>query len=443
MPNRRLKILAAYIIYAITIFLLWHNLIPNNTKNHLASPKTRVKIKKTALIIKKFHEKYSELPNSLGELRLYTISENIPWNPYDGYASRLSYTKLSGRNFYIKSVANKKISRKRGHQYHNIKKHKISWAPNIRSLVPYINRSVMTLGARAPGGSRVAEIIASLNSSQRSLVIHSKKNKFFLRVAPHFHIEEFIWINKRKIVYTATNDPIYNDGIYSWDLKTNIISNILTNSFEKLQFNKAIKNNKYYLSILGVINQEVVAIVKENDGQAISPQDFYQEKFVRQIAINKSQKRKKITQLKFVKTISPQPSSLSSFDEKSPHQKWTTLPLEGTPRTILESWQNFSLKNPNNPLYPYSLFWLACLYRESSEAFSKLSNSPQNTVSARTLEAFGMDINESLLATKSAPTYLKSFALDQRNRFIKKEALGFKISKMGVDSKKNALDTQE
>ena len=349
---------------------------------------------------------------------------------YDGYSSRLRYDRISDTKYYIGSVAYPKIQERKGHQYHNLQEIYAGLeSKGHQSFTPFVSLAVLQEGYKITE-KKVARVESSRQEHRRTLVV-SGKSKYSLQIAPHEHVEEFVWIDQNRIIYTATNDPKAPDGVYLWDLETDTTTNLLSRVTNDFKINSGRIDPRYYMSLLGKNKKHLYIAITLNDGRGLNPHDFYNRRNLYQVNLKNPKNLIKNENTKIPK-LSFSPTKLDSITSKikprSPQKAWLELPLDGNPQKILEAWQSYSLKFSSSSTYPYALYWLACLYKEAYVSLSAPNQNENDGLKA--LETFGLEINHSLINTRSTPNYLKAFGLDQKERFLTNRSLGFKVSRL-------------
>lgn len=364
----------------------------------------------------------------MGQLRLFALDRGINWSMYDGYSSRLRYDRVSDTKYYIGSVAYPKIQERKGHQYHNLKEIYAGLESNgQQAFTPFVSLAILQEGYKITE-KKVARVESSRQEHKRTLVV-SGRSKYSLQIAPHGHVEEFVWISRNRIIYTATNDEKAPDGVYLWDLETDTTTNLLSRLTNDFKINSGRVDPRYYMSLLGKSQKQLYIVITLNDGRGLNPADFYTPRNLYQVSLKNPRNLIK-TEGTNVPKLSFGPTALESITSKlnprSPQKAWLELPLNGNPQKILEAWQNYSLKFSSSSTYPYALYWLACIYKEAYVSLSDPNQHENNGLKA--LETFGLEINNSLINTKSTPNYLKAFGLDQKERFLTNRSLGFKVS---------------
>lgn len=413
--------------------VLWVIMIPKNTSNYLGSASTRVQVNITRRLVERFQKKVGHLPKNLGEIRLFALGQKISYSPYDGYATRMVYKPINHRYFSIESHGKPRktpFAIYKGHAYHNLPPvpRNLSVADHHRKEAQ-VYPSYLLEGSKWPKSDWSARLFRSKSAHKMSLVVQSRKNKYGLITAPHPHVEEFFWVSKTEIIYTATLDHLFDDGIYHWDIESGRTRNLLQ-SFKIKSGHKGSAKQRFYLALSAMKNHKVYVYIAPNQGQSLNPSLFYSEDNLFYIDNRNPQTRAKgpfppqgaiegnpLADLKF------RDQGKKGSPKKTVQYAWNHLSLIGKPQSVLETWQDFSIKFPDSAVLPYSLIWLTCLYHDASQGYQNSKAKESNA-----LRIFGAEIANSLLQSPSAPAYIHAFAGYTRSTLLQNKSLDFQIS---------------
>ena len=411
---------------------LWAFAIPESKKNFLAVPTTRVQIKRTRSLIKRFHKQYKRIPESIGEIRLFSKTRTEGYAPYDGYATRLTYRALSTRHYIIESKAlevEKNSAPPNGYLSTNINlpKEPVLKQPEIIDLGPY--PATLLLGSKHEKGHHKARIIRNSHKDRQHLIVQKISKKHIIYIAPHPKVEEYFWLSPEKIVYTATGDILRKDGIFVWNFKKNETINILESSEDKIAINRGDRGSRFHLSLVGKTPGSTSAIVVNGFRDTLSPLDFYSKKFLYTLKKTEDQKSLSLkphppsSKETLIGYRMPPPLPTQKNQGNKTQYQWSRLPLKGDPGKVIEAWQNFSIKRSNLPVFPYSLFWLSCLYHD---AFQELKE--RDTDASEPLRSFGSEIASSLMTSPASPSYLNAFGKHNSVILRNSQDLGFRVA---------------
>lgn len=395
-----------------------------------------MQIKRARLFIKKFLKKHKRVPKNLSELRLFSYDYRSNWVPYDGYAQRFFYKDLSRTKFLIRSeaLATKFNEGVKGYSFSNIldPPKDILYQPG--SFGPSkIYPAEFLEGSAYPGGRYVAKLFRNPVKNEKTLVAFRKNNKSMIRVAPHSGVEEFVWINKSNILYTASGDRLRPDNIYLWDLAKDVhlplLNKDLGSDFELLSYKD--NNASYFFSISSKVNNIVFIYIEKVVVNQLNPLRFYSPKNLfafrfsnggQLMSIDHSVRHSSISHFE-----APLRTHMSRLTGYPIQRHWSSLPVVGDPGRVIENWQNFAIKYSDKAIFPYSLYLLSCLYHDSFHALK--ATHPK---SADPLLAFGVEIAGALMVSPAVPSYLRAMGRYNFHMMREKEYLGFDIGQFST-----------
>ncbi len=369
--------------------------------------------------IERFHKDQVRLPLTLAELRTYAYSYGERLDIYDNFGERLAYVPLDEEAFYVKSFGRDKaentVLRTHDESYSRGFKQPPEGLktdnPDDSRLNIY--QSMGLEGSASPEGPLYASIYIRFRGDAKRLLVRSKSDpQFFMTPFPD-RVDEFLWMpGGYELVFTAQGSDRYEDGIYYWNLKTNVVRNLLPKIKEKY-FPRLADNAKFLMSLSHVSKKPtfIYAFIAPQGNEAMGPKEFY--RYGNFFALNPREdfSAEHVSSEKDYTVFEYGIDHRRLLDPKegvrpTPAQNdWLHLQLQGDAQTMLESWQAFCSNRSSSPALPYALWWLASIYNDTYRDLSK-----KREAKARTIRNFGLEIVEALTALPSAPRYLQGFA---------------------------------
>ena len=438
------------IITALFVALpfLWVLSTPNNLDNFLAESTTQSHLEKTKAFIESFRKQYQRLPIDLNEIRLFALANHKTYTPYDGYSLRLMYQPISPLHYILKSFgpdnAPNTILNKEDQTVLTLGE-----IPQIPPVYVPPSKDFMQLypaiclaGCKSPTSDFVAQVDVDRVTGKRFLLVRHLTRHKFVMIASHPRVEEYFWLqNGYEIVYTATNDSQYRDGIFLWNLMTDETRNIM-DDFDPRVLNSSDEKEqpKYCLSLssLSSSGRKVHAFIQPRIGAELDPGRFFSISSLYAIQIGDSAHPKSTfsrAQMSGASSIFSGRSSLTRDVTRSmqgtPFQtRWASLPLEGKMAGMLEAWQDFSMSSADSPIFPYSLWWLGFIYSDAYRV-----TLPVSAKHALTLKAFGAEISGALVSLNQAPSHLRAMGMYAFNHMSSSSALPYSLVNISAPTK--------
>ena len=422
--------------FTVAAFFCTLAITPDYQRSYLGAPNTNAQIKRARGLIKLFRKEYRRVPKNLSELRHFSYQRKRVFTPYDGYAQRLFYKNFTDRSYLIWSLPNATKRGKapeKGHISTNIPNFYKPILVQPDPLTPKkLYPAIFLAGLKHKKNNYVARVFRNTTNNEKTLLVQDISNKHILFLADHPGVEEILWLNKDVLIYTATGDSLRKDNIYAWHIKTGATTPLLGEDYHTKgpsPFATLKSDKTLFLSLAGKNKNKVFAYVAERNSHILNPMDFMSprnlvelsfDKKGRLIAVKKGENIKETAQDKrpFFKAAQKKLGSKSQ-------RVWSSLPLDGSPQHIIESWQNFSIKYSRSPLFPYSLFCLSVLYHDVHQS---LKASVSTHKEAHALRSFGAEIAESLFMVPAAPSYLKAYGHHMWSSLKKEENLEFSLA---------------
>jgi hypothetical protein len=430
-------------VFAFGFPLLWIGAIPQNENNYKAGNLTKLRVIKTQKAIEAYQKKTGQLPTDLGQVRLLAKPSWDIYIPYDGYGSRLQYLRLSNTDFVVKSFGRDKTENSTVSEVdptHISAKPLPDSAPqfepskNLLNLYP----PILLLAQKAGNNQLIARLIIDKDYNERHLVIQSVKRDQFIMVAPHPKVEEFFWLpSQNAIVYTATDDDRYPDGVYLWDLIRNEHHNLLDDLEEKIGIadTSGGHNRRFFLSLSNLEGngQGVYSFILRRDQKGLDPEAFFSSQnlyflsFPTEHAAVQAFEYKKYQNYVFEQNISLGDLVKVPYQGYEAQHKWALLPTSGSLEHVIGKWQEFSEQSADSAILPYSLFWLSSIYGDASKLVAA-----KNTKEAKSLAAFGAELAQALASNELAPSYLRAIGYGIFERLSNEELLGYQVSRLSL-----------
>lgn len=411
------------VFFGIVIGCLFYLSVPPAAKNFAGMPTTKVNLKRTNHFIKEFRNKHGRVPNNLGELRLSMISNRLDFAPYDGFAARLHYQPLTTTAYILRSYGGPSAE----------KPLTISNLPPLPK--PYIKMTNINPLARAypasllegsqfGDNSLVARLFRYPQLDRKTLVVHNNKPRSILELCPHPGVEEYYWLTKNKIVYTATGDHRREDGLFLWDINKGTHTNLIARTTASISQQIGRSAPRYFLSLAGSSANAIAFYMQVPGAAGLSGSEFYSSKnlylatfdstgnFVTINPIGSKENSHGFGKLFISSPAIPEATRIPAL------KAWSQLKTAGPTGDILEGWQDFALRFDQSPLFPYGLLWLSFLYNDAHRHF--LATDPE---AAAKLRNFGISIAESLTHLPAIPTYLRAISFDNYDKLANNKGL--------------------
>lgn len=413
--------------------------IPTSQKNYLAAPTTRVSIKRATSLISQFRKQLGRVPYSLSELRAFSYAKENPFTPYDGFANRLNYQALTEKHYLIRSQTSPYTSANpppKGFVASNLPQipaDAIMTQPVPSNLAKFYPPYYLE-GLKHPNGSHYARVFRHPQRNIKTLFVQNLLNRNITYLAPHSGIEEFFWLSENTILFTATKNSIRPDGVYVWQFETGKVKNILHSDQIALNITKDSGGENFLLSLAKISSNRAYFYRHLPKSNQVSPQDFYADENLHSYDFTGDPFNGRLRKLR-AEHIGEPPweSRPTRINESSKigsklQDSWSKLPLEGSPGEIIEIWQNYSIKYSRGAVFPYTLYWLSCLYHDAYQSMKE-----KHPEAAEPLRSFGAEIAHSLSTSPATPAYLTALGEFNQRVLREKGHLGFSISEMEVN----------
>lgn len=445
--QRRMRLVSAG-IWAFALPLIWYFSTPRPENSWQAADQTTEQLERMRSFVESFRKKYGRLPTHTGEIRLYALSRGRSFSPYDGYGRLIRYETLSRDHYILKSFGQDGTENTAHSQPDQI----LTSLPTPAQLPPTYREpqkdfarlypAVLLMGAKSPKSDHVAELMVDYDGQGRHLVVRDLKRPGFMLDAHHPGVEEFLWLpNGYEIIYTATNQLRYNDGIFIWNILTNQFRNLLGDLQKSIKLTDSQAPGHYFLSLAGIDPQGTNAYVfaAPDLDRPLPPEAFYDDANLYRMSLPRRldapvtfESMRGKTRGVFARIPQPADDIYQPFLGSEAQTDWARLPTEGPLQPVLERWQEFSFQHAKTPAFPYALWWLSCIYADAWETLR--STSPAE---ARTLRAYGAELARALAKLSMAPTYLRAMGAALHHRLMTQERLPYRISRLENDMPKN------
>jgi len=432
---------------AVISVILWVVATPKDRWDPASEEKTRKNLKLAERIIIQAKQNWDTVPGSLVEIKALAKISKINFSSFDGYGQPLQYIKLSNDHYVLRSFG------RDGQQntlFNELDPNIKTWIPSYGSTPLYryqksfsaltLYPSPLILGSISPNLQWYAQIYVDQYSGRRQLLIRRQNSPLFL-IAPHDHIEEFLWLpDSHKIIFTATQSQRYKDGVYLWDLMTDKIVNLLSSHNAKNDLFASNPLGLYYMSLAGanINGDEYYLYIAPRNNLGLDPAEFFSTKYLHRIKVNSLPDDILVQQFPhdaveslFKKPILIMGQLYGQKEDDKVFRDWSSLSLTGDLQSTLESWQRFSQENASSTIIPYCLWFLASMYHDSSKAMK--ASSAQD---AEILRSYGAELALGLSRLISPPSYLQAFGHHIYETLTSGGELSYQISDLGVGKKK-------
>ena len=418
----------------------WILSTPNNLDNFMAESTTQTHLEKTKALIESFRKQYQRLPADLNEVRLFALANHKNYAPYDGYSLRLMYHPIAPVHYVLKSFgadnAPNTILNQEDPTLLNL--------DDIPSVPPMyvppfsdfmqLYPAICLAGCKSPTNDFVAKVEVDRETGKRFLLVRHLTRHKFVMIAPHPHVEEYFWLpSGTEIVYTATNDSQYRDGIFLWNLMTDETRNLMDDLDPKLlNGSSQMEQPRYFLSLssLAPAGRKVYVFIQSRVSSGLDPGRFLSSTSLYSIQLGDKEhpkaafsRQRQTTPASLFDASNALTRNIARGAQGSPLQaRWAALPLEGKMAGMLEAWQDFSMSSADSPIFPYSLWWLGFIYSDAYRA-----TLPISLKHALTLKAFGAEIATALVSLNQAPSHLRAMAVYMGEHMSLPAALSYSL----------------
>lgn len=401
-------------------------------------------------------EKNRQTPADLNVLRAYAKAERRPFSAYDAYGQRFDYVRLGDTRYILRSFGADGIQNS---LTSSPDLGIVNWGARARTGLNYkyasspqldIFPAVLLEGADSPNRQWLARLFIDPTTSDRRLVVRHKTKSDLFMVAQHAGIEEFLWMpSGYQVVFTATGDQRYRDGIFLWDLEEDRLTNLLDIAGSELAVTLAPtgRPSRMALSLAGVnVNGPTVfAYYADRRDAPIDPALFFSKSRLLTFVIPE----KRGAALRFIPGSSTdmQAGNMPPFTrllDQSTHlqsettlnmsglkvqRTWLQLKLQGDMEKVLLAWHGFSEREANSPLFPYCLWFLSSLYSESFSILSETGNKD-----ADVLRTYGTEVARALVNYPLTPSYLRGLALFTYESLMAGKPLPYRFAQLTLQA---------
>ena len=429
---------------AFTIPLLWISTLSLTQIGWLLVADSRQEIENVAKWVVKFKDNFHHLPGTLADIRLFAKSIEEDFSAYDSFGTRLQYIALNEQAYLVKSFGPDASENRIGTNDDEVVLAGVERSPQaviartFDHSLPIFFQSSFLEGSKANGTNLIARLEVNASRGTRYLLIQDPDQPRVSFLSFHDAIEEFLWLpSGYEIIFTAEGSDRYEDGIFYWNLKDGETHNLL-GSIKQQFWPKLSSDKPFYFSLSHISSTPpmLYVVAQPKDTKTLSPRSFY--RFVNLFAIS-------IDKDLFVNPIiqkipaDPQDSSfdypishlslIKTQDAMRPAQHgWQKLTLDGDAETVIDQWQSFCSLNPQSPMFPYGLWWLASIYNDTYRLMK--DHSPDEALVIRN---YGIEIAEALAAFSTAPSYLRAMALHLKKSLLLSDVADYSVSSPTLD----------
>lgn len=393
-------------IISLILCAVWLAMTPMGRQGLSGKGATLVSLRRMHWLLGKFREKHSATPIDFQDLRIFALRHNLEFLPYDGYAKRLIYRRLNRDFYYLASPS--------GHPKNILH---LTNSPRFKPTAPVQKKFPLDLwqpfqayyleGARPPKGTYAAQLFRDPELGIKTLMVQKIGRAREIYLHNHPGIEEFVWVDQETILFSATGDGLYQDGLYYWKFKEGVEKNLLRPKLSHLSHTRKTSPPRYLISLGPKQKKKIYFFMTREASESLAPREFWSEKHLFYVDLE-GMPKVKVASFKFTppSLLVPHHPLLSA---KEPHalsqKKWSQLPRSGPIGVILEDWQEFILDHHQSPILPYALFHLIVLYHDAYLALL-----PTEPKEAQALRAFGAELSGTLMSASACPSYLQRMA---------------------------------
>ncbi len=408
-----------------------------------------------------FLEKNKQTPSDLNVLRAYAKAERKPFTAYDAYGARLDYVRLGEERYILRSFGEDGVQNSLDSAPDLGIVH---WGVRARTGLNYrytsapqldIFPAVLLEGADSPNRQWLARLFIDPATRDRRLVVRHKSKSDLFMVAQHAGVEEFLWMpSGYQVVFTATGDHRYRDGIFLWDLVEDRLTNLLDLTSGDLAgtLSPTGRPAKLALSLAGVSvgGPTVYAYFADRRDVPIDPAVFFSKARLLTFVVPE----KKGASMRHVPTanadVTPGTPPFTRLLDLTTHvhgekqlatgglkvqRTWLRLKLQGDMEKVLLAWHGFSEHQAGSPLFPYCLWFLSSIY---SESFSVLASGQSRD--ADVLRTYGTEVARALVNYPLTPSYLRGLALFTYENLMEGNPLPYRFAHLTTQASSAAAD---
>ena len=402
------------------------------------------KLERIDFFLKKTIEEGREIPATFQEFRLFCYRFQLG-SPYDAYGNRLHYQAIGKQSYLLKSYGEDGRENSVISQY-DISRSNLSPQPftfwkysHPKGSRLRVYPASLLLGTRNDDGY-VARLVINTETHQRFLAVTKSADDFYM-VSHHDGIEEFFWVpSSNKLIYSATGMERYEDGLFLWDLETRNTTNLLRrfkSDKSKGPIGLDVDHQRFYLSLSSLVKPDKIYVyLMAANGVKLDPMEFFSQQNLYVVMPSKvadgTPVFSKATFQRgkpWYEWMVPGKDILGRESGNVIQKEWVQLPLKGSVGTVLDRWQEFSIRHPQSPIFAYSLWWLSHVYLDAVRLIKK-SNVEQSEV----IRSYGAELSKALSKLAVAPRYLRAIAGSLHDRFINEGSIEANISTLTIPS---------
>ena len=413
------KWLRLSLLWVLSMF--WIVLSPPMRSPWQGLKQTEQALGKADALLSDYIKTYGEVPSNLAQLKAYSAVKKMNLSTFDRYGHRFDYVRLGSKNYLLRSFL------RNGSQttifdppdllkgrLPNLPKtgyrHSYDQAPRLR-LYP----AGLLLGADSPQStSRHARLFVDEVTGQKRLVVSMRNYRNHLMIAAHDRIDEFFWLpGGDQIVFSATGSNRHRDGIFLWDLRSDIETNLI-NKLDKRIIDPTASGLRLRIALSTIVapGPELYAFIEPilanqpllPAAQFFGPKNLYGFRLAgNATTILEPQEIKLSTWISPLLKTGGDPLTLEGTSVKRgsiSQRKWINLPVSQSTNSLLLAWQHYTEKEAKQTILPYAVWYLSMFY-------GIVAGDEGDRATREVLRTYGAELASSLIELSTAPSYVR------------------------------------
>jgi len=387
---------------------------------------------------------YHTPPQSLAELRVFSLEHHSAFSAYDSFSQRLQFQGFSDNSWLLRSfgadgdrdtllthddvIVSAFPAGLTGIHLQKQKENKQLFYP-----------AISLLGTFSSDHRLLAKVYEQHQQLTKHLLVHALNDSKIL-TSQYEHVDEFFWLADNKhIVFTSDHSEKFFGGLILWNLETNEEINLFSHSLAvPSQTSDKEEESAPFISLAyyDQAQNDVYFFVKNKERQALALDDFISDKnlyvlhasskIIAKVTPDYLQKNLGSVHFPFKGNFNHTRGLLC--DQVAGLQKeWCELPLTGNLETLIAKWQAYTEKVIETPLFPYCLLILSSFYSDAYVDQKKQESRSEDKRAEELLRSYGTELALTLSHNNTAPLWLKSVGWWMWESFSQGQPLPYKI----------------